>query len=101
MSGILDENEDLDYVSSSPLLDTEPPKIKVEDEVDLPILLQLKRMIDQQIANRSNLFAVTVDESVMSVQQQIAVQQAVVDDLSTIKTLIDTTIQDIKEKYKG
>jgi len=81
--------EELDYISSSP-----------QDEVDMPTLERVLVRLDEQIDFHNRLDSLSVSEQVLSVKEQLAVNQTVVSNLRELKLLVETTINDIKEKYK-
>ena len=97
----MDDNEELEYISSSPLLDTEPQKAKPQDEFDLPALLAIQKMIDGQIAFYDSIRALTVNESALTVKEQLAVNQNTQANLTQVKALVDTIVTNIREKYSG
>lgn len=93
-------DEELTYVSSSPLLDTAPTPAKPKDEIDLPTLKRVQKMLQDQIASYSTIDRLTTDEKNLSVQQQLAVNKAIVQHLTEVKLLVDTVVENIREKYE-
>ena len=92
--------DELDYISSSADFAREP-EVKTQDEVDLPALKRLAVLIEDKLRMYASIEALTTDETVLTVQQQLAVNKAITTNLQEIKALIDTVTADIKEKYKG
>ena len=92
--------EELEYKSSSPLLATAPTPVKPQDEIDLPTLKRVQTMLKSQIASYSHVDRLTVDEKDLTVQQQLAVNKAIVFHLTEVKLLVDTAITAIREKYE-
>lgn len=91
-------NEELDYVSSSPLLvEAETPKF--QDETDEPALKRIQTILGEQIKSYDSIQRLALDDKSLSVEQQLAVNRAIVIHLQEIKLLVDTTLTSIKEKY--
>ena len=95
------QDEELPMLSSSPLLATQAPKTKPQDELDLPALKRVQNMLTDQIATYSSIQRLTVDEKDLTIKQQLAVNQAIAFHLQEVKLLVDTVIENIKEKYGG
>ena len=94
------DDEELPLLSSSPLMSTAPVKTKPQDEIDLPTLKRIQVQIEAQIASYSDIDRLTVSQKDMTVQQQLAVNKAIKFHLLEIKLLVDTVIENIKEKYE-
>lgn len=92
--------EELPFISSSPLLDTAQKPVKTQDEVDLPTLKQVQKILEERIASYSSIDRLTVEEKDLTVQQQLAVSKAIVAHLTELKVLVDETITRVKEKYE-
>lgn len=93
-------DEELPLVSSSPLLATAPEPPKPQDEKDLPTLKKVQKVLAAQISAYSTIDRLTVEEKDLTVQQQLAVNKCVVLELTHLKLLVDTVIDNIKEKYE-
>lgn len=94
------QDEELGYVSSSPLLDTRKPEPKVQDEVDLPTLKKVQKLLAKEIAARKSTDRLTVDETHFTVKQQLAMNQEIAHHLTEIKLTVDSAINNIREKYE-
>lgn len=94
------DDEELDYVSSSALLTT-PPETKVEDEVDLPALKQIQKRLAEQIASYASISRLALGDKTFTIEQQLAINKAIVEHLTEMKVLVDTVIDNIREKYNG
>ena len=94
-------NEELPFVSSSPLLATQNKKVKPQDELDLPTLKRVQALLEQRILEYQTIDRLTVSEDTFTVQQQLAINQSVKYHLEELKLLVDTTILSIKEKYEN
>lgn len=92
-------DEELDYVSSSPLVDTKKPEPKAQDEKDISTLKKVQRMLEDEIAARKTTDRLTVDETHFTVKQQLAMNQEVVVILNGFKLTVDSAINNVKEKY--
>lgn len=91
--------EELPLISSSPMLATAPEPTKPQDEIDLPTLKRVQRTLAAQIASYSDIDRLTVSENDLTVKQQLAVNKAIKQHLTEVKLLVDTVIDNIKEKY--
>ena len=98
MSGI--DNEELDYVSSSPLIDTKRPEPKAQDERDISTLKKVSKMMAEEIAARKTTDRLTIDETHFTVKQQLAMNQEVVSILNGFKLTVDAAINNVREKYE-
>lgn len=92
-------DEDLDYISSSPLLDT-PVETNTQDEEDLPTLKQVLKLLDAQIEDYKTIDMLNVNDPVFTVAEQLEINNRVVTHLGQLKILVETTIGNIKEKYQ-
>lgn len=93
------QNEELAYVSSSPLVDTQRPVVKIQDEVDMPTLAKVQKMLLDQITAYNSADRLTIDETNFTVKQQLAINKSVATDLKEIKLMVDSAINNVKEKY--
>jgi hypothetical protein len=93
-------DEELDYVSSSPLVDTKRPEPKVQDEKDISTLNKVSKMMAEEIAARKTTDRLTIDETNFTVKQQLAMNQEVARILSEFKLTVDSAINKVKEKYE-
>ena len=92
--------EELDYVSSSPILQSAKRDVKPQDESDMPALERLKSLFDTWEDNYSRIDQLSVYDPKLSVEEQLAINQAITNHLRQLKQLVETTISDVKEKYK-
>lgn len=92
-------DEELNYVSSSPLVDTQKPKVKAQDELDLPTLVKVQKILAEQIHAYSLADRLTIDETNFTVKQQLAMNKSIALDLNEVKLMIDSAINNVKEKY--
>jgi hypothetical protein len=95
--GYLDE--ELPMVSSSPMLATAPVATKPQDEQDLPTLKRVQTMLNEQMASYLTIDSLSGDEKDLTIKQQLAVNQSIVHHLREVKLLVDTIIENIREKY--
>ena len=93
--------EELAYVSSSPMLATQKPPVKVQDEKDLSTLVKVQKMLVERIAAYNTIAYLTVDEKDFTVKEQLAISQAIIVNLQEIKLTVDSAINNVKEKYGG
>lgn len=93
-------DEELGYVSSSPLIATAPATTKPQDEVDLPTLKRVQKMLAEQIASYKTTDRLTVSEKDFTVKQQLAMNQSIAYHLNEVKLLVDTVVENIREKYE-
>lgn len=93
-------DEELGYVSSSP--DMLPVKrvVKPQDEVDLPALERINGLFATWEDNYSRNDKLSLYDPKLSINEQLAINQAITNHLRELKLLVDTTINDVKEKYK-
>ena len=94
------DSEELPLISSSPLLATEAKKTVPQDEIDLPTLKRVQRTLEQQIESYKTIDRLTVDEKDFTVKQQLAINQSIRFHLTEIKLLVDSAIDNIREKYE-
>lgn len=92
------ENEELDYVSSSALLPS-TPEVKPVDENDLSTLKLVQRTLQDQIKSYQTIDRLTLADKTFTVEQQLAVNKAIVSHLVELKVIVDTTIENVREKY--
>lgn len=93
-------DEELDYVSSSPLVDTKKPEPKLQDEKDISTLKKVQRLLGDEIAARKTTDRLTVDETHFTVKQQLAMNQEIVLILNGFKLTVDSAINNVREKYE-
>ena len=93
------DNEELDYISSSPLLATAPKPVKAKDELDMPALERLAIAIDLTIASYKMTDRLDLSDTNFSIEQQLAMNIGMQTHLIEFKQLVDDTIQTVKEKY--
>ena len=93
-------DEELNYVSSSPLVATQPQAVKPQDEIDMPTLKRVQKMLAAEIAARKTTDRLTVDETHFTVKEQLAMNQEIAHALTEIKLTVDSVINNIKEKYE-
>lgn len=98
MSGI--DNEELDYVSSSPLIETRKPEPMVQDEVDISTLKKVQKLLQAEIDAYNLTDRLTIDETHFTVKQQLAMNKSIALSLKEIKQTVDSAITSVKEKYE-
>lgn len=91
--------EELGYVSSSPLAETAKPKVKAQDEQDISTLKKVQKMFDAEIAARKTTDRLTIDETHFTVKQQLAMNQEIANIIQGFKLTVDSAITAVKEKY--
>lgn len=89
-------DEELDYVSSSPLLNDNKEEV-IADEKDMSALARLQQQVRADIKSYSNISRLALGDKVLTIEQQLAVNQCVVSHLETYKALIDAAILKVKE----
>jgi hypothetical protein len=94
-------DEELPMLSSSPMLATRNEPTKPQDELDLPTLKRVQNMLADQIVSYSHISRLTVDEKDLTIKEQLAVNQSIAVHLTEVKLLVDTVIENIKEKYSA
>ena len=92
-------DEELAYVSSSPLVETAKPKVKAQDEKDLSTLVKVQQVLTERIAAYSTIAYLTADEKHFTVKEQLAINQSIMVNLQEIKLMIDSAITNVREKY--
>jgi hypothetical protein len=92
-------DEELGYVSSSPLVETAKPKAKAQDEQDISTLKKVQKLLENEIAARKTTDRLTVDETHFTVKQQLAMNLEIVSILDGFKLTVDSAINNVKEKY--
>lgn len=93
-------DEELPFVSSSPLVATQKPAAKAQDEKDLSTLVKVQSLLAERIAAYSTIAYLTVDEKNFTVKEQLAISQAIMVNLQEIKLMVDAAITNVKEKYE-
>lgn len=91
-------DEDLDYISSSPLLGG-VVETNIHDEEDVPTLKQVLALIDAQIAAYKTIDTLNLSDPNFTVEEQLEVNSRVVTHLLELKVLVENTLGNIKEKY--
>ena len=92
--------EELDYISSSPLIETENEPVKTQDELDLPTLKAVCLTLEAQIKFYDSVDSLDVGNKNFTVKQQLAVNKRVKLNLEQALTMVQSTIENIKEKYE-
>lgn len=92
-------DEDLDYISSSPLLEA-PVDTNPMDEADMPALKIIEGLIDEQIEHYSSINSLDLKDKDFTIEQQLAVNQKVQQHLQELKLVINTVVEKVREKYR-
>lgn len=92
-------NEELDYVSSSPLVGAKR-QVVAQDELDLPTLSRVQGLIEEQLRHYTSIASLDPANEVLTVKEQLTVNKHIVQRLGEIKILIDTTIDNVEEMYR-
>lgn len=93
-------DEELNYVSSSPLVETKKPEVKAQDERDISTLKKVQRLLQDEINAYSLTDRLTIDETHFTVKQQLAMNKSIALSLNEIKLTVDAAINNVKEKYE-
>lgn len=93
-------NEDLQYVSSSPLL-IDASDVLPQDEVDLPALEQVKELLNNRRTYYQSVDSLSLEDKTLSIEQQLSVHKKVLFHIQELETLIDSVITKVKEKQNG
>lgn len=92
-----DELNLLGYNSSAPdLVEDDSPT--PQDEVDVPAMTQVLRLLKKRRAFYNSNAALTVNTKDFSIKQQLALTQQMVIHIDELTSLITTTIGKVKEK---
>ena len=91
--------EELDYVSSSPLVETRKPEPKVQDEKDISTLKKVSKMMADEIEAYACVDRLTIDETNFTVKEQLAMNKSIATSIKEFKLTIDSAINNVKEKY--
>lgn len=92
-------DEDLDYISSSPLLNA-PVDTNPTDEADMPALKIVEALLDEQIASYSSIDQLDPSNKDLTIEQQLAVNKKVQTHLQELKIVINTVVEKVREKYR-
>jgi len=93
-------DEELPLLSSSPLMATAPAQTKPQDEVDIPTLKRVQAKVNEQLQSYQTIERLVVDEKDLTVKEQLAVNKAISFHLKEIKLMVDTVVDNIREKYE-
>ena len=93
-------DEELNYVSSSPLVETRKPEVKAQDERDISTLVKVQKMLEAEIKAYGLTDRLTIDETHFTVKQQLAMNKSIALSLNEIKLTLDSAITNVKEKYE-
>lgn len=93
-------DEELNYVSTSPDLQSVQRDVKPQDVTDMPTLERVLVKLNEWEALYMSVDSLTVDEKPFTVTQQLALNQKAVLMARELKLMVETTISDVKEKYK-
>lgn len=93
-------DEELSYVSSSPLVETAKPKVKAQDERDISTLKKVQKLLEDEINAYSLTDRLTIDETNFTVKQQLAMNKSIALSLKEIKLTVDSAINNVREKYE-
>lgn len=92
------DDEELPILSSSPMLATAPKKVKSEDERDLPTLIRVQQVLEEETASYESIDRLTVEEKDLTLKEQLAVNKSIKIHLTRLQSMVDTAINDVKEK---
>ena len=93
-------NDELGYLSSTNNSSVQP-EVNLRDEQDLPTLQQIHEYIVNTIPSYDSIESLTLDETTLTVKEQLAVNKSVKMHLENVKMTIEATMENIKEKYSG
>lgn len=65
----------------------------------MPTLVKVQKMLLDQITAYNSADRLTIDETNFTVKQQLAINKSVATDLKEIKLMVDSAINNVKEKY--
>jgi hypothetical protein len=94
------QDEELGYISSSPLVATQKTEATPQDERDLSTLKKVQGMLAKEIEARKTTDRLTLDETIFTVKEQVALNKEIAIILGEIKLTVDTAINNVKEKYE-
>lgn len=92
------DNEDVPYRAPVNVGPTDP--VMVEDEVDLPVIVKVKTILDDALANIDNEGVFDLSEAELSLKEQIGARRVAKDIIEPIRELVYEAIGGIDEKYK-
>ena len=92
--------EELGYVSSSPLVATQKPAPKAQDEKDISTLNKVSKMMEAEIAAYASVDRLTIDETNFTVKQQLAMNKSIAISIKEFKLTVDSAINNVREKYE-
>lgn len=93
----MNENEQLGYISSSPLL-VATENVKPIDEAELSTLEAAFKLLEDRKAFYESVSSLNLTDSVFRVEQQLAVNKKVLFHIQELETLLASTINNIREK---
>jgi len=93
-------DEELEYISS---IESTRATVDIvpQDEADLPVLKAVLRDINEGIIHHQTIASLSLDNKSFTIEQQLAVNQAIVIYLQGFKMAVEKVIEDIGEKYNG
>lgn len=96
-------NEELAYVSSSPLLDTAPVEISSVDEDNIDTLEAVFKVIKERKDFYQTIFALEENNisTTFTVKEQLATNKRVVQVLGELESLLAGAISKVKEQGNG
>jgi hypothetical protein len=94
-------NEELAYVSSSPLLDTAPVEISSVDEDNIDTLEAVFKVIKERKDFYQTILALEENSTTFTVKEQLATNKRVVQVLGELESLLAGAISKVKEQGNG
>lgn len=91
------EDEELGYLSTSPMIARKVEKSVIVDERDLPTLKRLKNQISSDIDAYRSIDKIVLGDTVFTVEQQMDINQKLVAHLRHYETMVENGILGVKE----
>lgn len=95
------DNEELAYVSSSPLLETAPVEVSSVDEDNIDTLEAVFKVIKERKDFYQTILALEENSTTFTVKEQLATNKRVVQVLGELESLLAGAISKVKEQGNG
>lgn len=89
-------NEGLQYVSSSPLLETAPEEVSSKDEQDIGVIEALLELVKTRKEFYESIASLDEGNTAFSVKEQVAINRRVLSLINEIDTLLSNKIKEVR-----
>lgn len=97
----MNPNEELGYVSSSPMLSVAREQPKPIDEAEISTLEQAFNLLENRRAYYQSVDSLSLEDKTFTMEQQLAINRKVLFHVQELESLLQGTINKVREKLDG